>query len=122
MPRPSGKHRVLHREYREAFDLTGRDLISLLDHSKAQVSALIGPMVGKESMSAVALPVESVTSMAGEIADEVHEWPRVTLGPRLRHLVLHFLDDRLVGFRWSFPPSPGGAATRKPWYRRLMGR
>ena len=122
MQAPRGKRRVHHREYSEAFDLTGKDLISLLDRPKAEVAALIGVIHAKDAMTTVDLPVESVTSMTGEIADEVHEWPQATLGPRFWHLVLHFLDDRLVGFRWSFPPSPARAPTPKPWYRRLIGR
>jgi len=118
----SDKRPARHREYRETFDLTGKDLISLLDHPKAEVAALVGGIVSKASMSTVPLPVESITSMTGEMADEVHEWPMATFGPMFRHLVLHFLNDRLVGFRWSFPPPPVHAPVSRPWYRRLLGQ
>jgi hypothetical protein len=108
--------RFVHvREYSEQFDLTGRDLISMLDQTKEQVSAMVGSLAAKSEMATEEVPTEFVTTMSGEIADEIHEWPNVTLGTSFRHLMLQFLEGRLVGIRWSFDkPAP---IRKKAWWR-----
>jgi hypothetical protein len=108
--------RFVHvRQYSEQFDLTGRDLISMLDHTKEEVSTMVGSLAAKSEMATEELPTEFVTTMSGEIADEVHEWPNVTLGTDFRHLMLQFLAGRLVGIRWSFDkPVP---IRKKAWWR-----
>jgi hypothetical protein len=120
MAKLGGKRTVRYREYHEPLDLSGKDLISLLNHPKSEIAAIVGDMESRSSMPSVRLPVEAVTSMTGEIADEVHEWPKAQFGPKFHHLVIHFLDDRLLGFRWSFQP-PTASSPRRAWYRRLLG-
>lgn len=112
---PDWRQVHLH-EYSEALDLSGRDLISQLGRTKDAVSNLVGSMVDKSQMRREELPGEQVTSMTGEIADEVHEWPRATLGEEFRHLILQFREGRLTQFSWKFQD---GTSTRnpKPWWK-----
>jgi hypothetical protein len=103
------------REYSDPLDLLGKDLISLLRHSKDDVSKLVGAMAAKSEMKSETLPGDYVTSLTGEVADEVHEWPNTTLGPDFRHLILQFREGRLVHMIWKFPTS--GPLRRKSWWR-----
>jgi hypothetical protein len=115
-PEPPAEWRVVHfREYPEALDMRGKDLISSLTRSKEEVSSLVGPMVAKSEMRTEELPGESVTSSTGEVADEVHEWPNATLGSGFRHLMLQFREGRLMHMSWKFqgPPLRHG----KPWWK-----
>jgi hypothetical protein len=113
--------RVHYRKYPGAVDLTGKNLLRLLDHRKAEVSPLVGGIAPKSEMAVVELPLKAVTSdMTGDVADEIHEWPNAKLGATFRHLALHFVDDRLVEAKWGVSPYP--ASARRPWYRRLLGR
>jgi len=77
---------------------------------------LVGAIVAKSEMQTEELPGEYVTSMTGEVADEVHEWPNATLGPEFRHLILQFREGRLIQMSWKFQ---GGVLPRskKPWWR-----
>jgi len=107
---------VYFREYSEPLDMFGRDLISQLGRPKADVAKLVGAIVAQSEMQTEELPGEYVTSMTGEVADEVHDWPNATLGPEFRHLILHFREGRLSHMSWKFQ---GGALPRstKPWWR-----
>jgi len=107
---------VYLREYSEPLDLFGRDLISQLGRSKEDVSELVGTMVAKSEMQTEELPGEYVTSMTGEVADEVHEWPNATLGPEFRHLILQFREGRLTHMSWKFQTGALARST-KPWWR-----
>ena len=107
--------RMVHfREYSESLDLLGRDLIRMLGRPKEDVVKLVGPIVARSEMQTEELPGEYVTSMTGEVADEVHEWPKATLGPEFRHLMLQFRDGRLIHITWKFQT---GAPSRntKAW-------
>lgn len=75
---------VLVHEYAEPMDLTGKDPISLLEHPKADVARLVGTIVAKTEMRAEELPGAYVTNLTGQVADEVHEWPKATLGKNFR--------------------------------------
>ena len=106
---------VFVHEYTDSFDLTGKDLISMLDHSKEDVSRLVGKIVAKTEMHTEELPGQYVTSLTGQVADEVHEWPKATLGENFRHLILQFQEDRLVQMSWKFR---GQLPSRnKPWWK-----
>ena len=111
---PPAWRQVHLQEYSEPLDLLGRDLISQLGRTKDDISKLVGTMVEKSQMQTEDLPGEQVTSMTGKIADEVHEWPRATLGRDSRHLILQFREGRLNQFSWK---TQGGTPTRntKPW-------
>ncbi len=115
-PEAPAEWRIVHfREYPDALDLLGKDLISLLNQPKDEVSRLVGRMSAKSEMPTEELPGEYVTSLTGEIADEVHEWPNATLGSGFRHLILQFREGRLIHMSWKFqgpPPRPG-----KPWWK-----
>jgi hypothetical protein len=114
MSRIKDKTSVRHREYGELLDFSGKNLFALLDHPKAEVAELTGGLAAKSEMAIVAVPAKAVTAMSGDVADELHEWPCATLGQRFHHLVLLFVDDRLLEFRWKTPPM------HRPWYRRLL--
>lgn len=108
--------RMVHvREYSEPLVLFGKDLISLLNRSKEEVSTLVGTMAAKSEMQTEELPGEYVTSLTGEVADEVHEWPNATLGPEFRHLMVQFREGRFVHMRWKFQVSVPPRV--KPWWR-----
>jgi hypothetical protein len=111
---------VAYQRYDQPLDLTGKDEMSLLNAPKAKVAALVGPLAAKSEMPMAQHPTRELTSMTGEIADEVHEFPNATLGTELSHLVLHFLNDRLVGIRWT---AKGRQTTPppRPWFRRWLG-
>ena len=101
---------VYFREYSEAMDLTGKDLISLLDCTKQEVAQLTGPMAELVEMTQAELPGDYATTMTGEVADEIHEWPNATLGESFRHLVCKFRRGRLIQLGWRITPdanSPG---------------
>ncbi len=109
--------RTVHlREYAEPLDLSGRDLISMLTSSKEDVSKLVGQIAAKPEMQTEELPGEYVTSMTGEVADEVHEWPNATLGQGFRHLILLFSEGRLIHMSWKFQASALPRNSR-PWWR-----
>jgi hypothetical protein len=108
--------RFVHvREYTEHMDLTGKDLIGMLNRTKGDVARLVGKMYEKSEMLTEELPTEFVTTMTGEIADEVHEWPKATLGTEFQHLMLLFLTGRLIGIKWSFDKAP--PIRRKAWWK-----
>jgi hypothetical protein len=111
---------VRYREYSEPLALLGRDFISLLGSPKDEVAKLVGKMAAKSDMQTKKLPAEYVTSMTGELADEVHEWPKASLGAKFRHLVLLFRDDRFIDITWKFKtgaPPPASKPSSKPWWR-----
>jgi hypothetical protein len=49
-PNFSGERMVHLREYSDALDLSGRDLISMLSRSKEEVSRWVGTMAAKSEM------------------------------------------------------------------------
>jgi hypothetical protein len=104
------------REYSERIDLSGKDLISMLTRPKEEVSRLVGTMVAKSEMQTEELPGEYVTSLTGEVADEIHEWPHATLGTQFRHLILQFREGRLINMIWKFQAGTLPRST-KPWWR-----
>jgi hypothetical protein len=66
MARLDGVRLVRHRTYKQLLDVTGKDLVSLLNHPKGEITAIVGSMVPKSEMPTVQLPIEAVTSMTGE--------------------------------------------------------
>src|SRR5262245_27932638 len=108
-----------HRVYEDRLDLTGKNLISLLDHPKADLAPFVAALAPAGWMEVVELPIlEGETSATtGEVADEIHEWPHARLGTTFRHLRLSFLRGRLLTIHWRFP-SLMRKIDRRPWYRR----
>lgn len=102
-------------EYAEPLDLLGKDLIRMLSRSKEKVATLVGRMADKTEMQTEEMPGELVTSMTGEIADEIHEWPKATFGPTFRHLTLQFREGRLIHIGWKFQSA--AAPRTKPWWK-----
>src|SRR5580765_849178 len=122
MPIDSNSQKVHFREYSESFDLTGKDLISLLDRPKQDVCRLVGNIAEKPEMQMEELPGDQVRCMDGDIPDEIHEWPNVTLGANFRHLILKFGRGRLIQLSWkSTPltprPTPPSPPPAKPWWK-----
>lgn len=111
---------VRHKTHREAVDLSGRDLVSLFDRTREEVAAAMGVAMSADGMAKVRAPNDKVTTATGDVADEVHDWPRATLGSSFRRLSLQFKAGRLVGFQWGFRLEDF-LKTRKPWYRRWFG-
>lgn len=87
----------------------------MLSRGKDNVSVLVGAMAAKSDMKTQDMPLKRVTSMAGEVADEIHEWPNATLGTDFRHLVLRFRDGQLIDVQWSFDKS--SMMPTKPWWK-----
>ena len=117
--RPTGDTSVCWHQYKEALDMTGKDLISALEKTKAEIARLVGDMIPKPQMTTRQLPVAKLfTTMSGEIADEVHEWPNATLGAAFRHLFLYFFNDRLIGNQWTAQKqSQTAPVQRKPRWK-----
>jgi hypothetical protein len=108
---------VPYHKYEQAVDLTGCDLISLLDSPKNRVASVVGMLLSKAEMPCVPLPLSELRAMSGEIAEEVHDFANARFGGEDKQVVLHFLGDRFLGFRLgsresAAPPPP------RPWYRR----
>jgi len=121
---PPPPWRMVHfREYAETMDLTGKDLISLLDRPKDEVALLTGRMADITQMTEEDLPGDYVTTMTGEIADEIHEWPNATLGENFSHLVCKFRGGRLIQLVWKtnpgakFTAASGPTSQKKPWWK-----
>ena len=119
LPRPTGDRAVYWHQYYEELDMTGKDLISALEKTKAEIARLVGDMIPKSQMTTRQIPVAKLfTTMSGEIADEVHEWPNATLGAGFRHLALYFFNDRLIGNRWTAQkPAETAPVERKPRWK-----
>jgi hypothetical protein len=111
---------VPYHKYDQMLDLTGKDLLGLLDSPKSRIVDVIGPLRSKEEMPSVSFPLRELTSMGGEIAEEVHDFPNATLGGEYKHFVLHFLRDRFIGYRFG-PVNPPSTPAPSPWYRRWLG-
>ena len=104
---------VRAKRYSERMDLRGRDLVSCLGQAKANLSEIVGCLASREEMSTVQVPVRQITSMTGEVADEIHEWPKATLGKDFHCLTLQFLGDRLITVVWNIEVLKPG----RPWWK-----
>ena len=98
-------------------DLSGRDLISVLGKSRAEVAAMTGLNFSAQTMTPKSVPAAKVTSMAGEVADEVHDWPNASQGLSFHSMSLHFRDGVLITLEWNFTLEDF-LVKKKPWYRR----
>ena len=93
--------RTVHvMSYSDKLDMRGRDVIGCLGSDRRDVEKIIGKLAQKKHMNVAMLPLEKITSMTGEIADQVHEWPHATMGRDFQCLTLQFLDDRLITAAW----------------------
>lgn len=105
--------RTVHaKSYSERMDLSGCDFISRLGQTKSDLKEIVGQLVPKDEMSAVRVPVNQITSMHGEVANEIHEFPKATLGQNFRCLTLQFLDERLITVIWGI----NMLKASRPWW------
>ena len=119
MESPHDSVTVLYSNHSEAADLSGRDTMSVLGKSRDEVASLTALEFSGASVSEVSVPVAKVTSMTGEVADEVHEWPNASQGSSFRSLSLHFRDGILIALEWSFSLEDF-LPKKLPWYRRWI--
>ena len=99
---------VLFREYPDKLDVSGPKLISLAGHPKDDVAKFVGWIAPKSEMQTEELPGAYVTSLTGDVADEVHEWP---------NLMLQFREGRLTLMRLEFQAGTALNRNGKPWWR-----
>lgn len=112
---------VRFKLHRDKLDLSGQDLITVLDKSINEVGNKIGMHISTDTMNEVRVSIERVTSMTGEVADEVHDYPRATQGTNFRRMSLHFKEGRLISLEWGFRLQDY-LPKRKSWTRRLFGK
>ena len=93
---------VDYSNHSERVDLSGQDLISVFSRTRAEVASSIGLEISKDSVTLISGPTEKVTSMNGDVADEVHDWPNANQGSSFRSLSLHFRDGILITLVWNF--------------------
>ena len=117
MKNENDKTTVGYSNHSERIDLSGRDLISVFGRTRAEVASSIGLEISKESITPISVPTEKVTSMAGEVADEVHDWPNANQGSSFRSLSLHFREGILIALEWNFTLEDF-FPKKNPWYRR----
>lgn len=94
--------KVLYHQYRESLDLTGKDLISLGGAPISAVEAIVGSFRPAESMTEVDVPTERITSMTGEVAEQIHEWPNAHMGNHFRKLSVHVKNGAMCNLAWGF--------------------
>ncbi len=109
---------IRYANHLEPVDLTGRDVMSILGKTKSDVVSSIGLDFSGGSTE-IALPSQKITSMTGEIADEVHEWPSAKQGSSFRSLSLHFRGGLLIAIEWNFSLKDF-LPSKAPWYRRWL--
>ena len=117
MKNDNNKTTVSYSNHTELIDLSGRDLISVFGRKRAEVASSVGIEIPEESSAPISIPTGKVTSMTGEVADEVHDWPNASQGTSFRSLSLHFRDGVLIALEWNFTLKDF-LPKKKPWYRR----
>ena len=100
-------------------DLSGKDMLSVFGKERNEVLSLIGLSVSDGSAKPISVPEEKVTSMAGAVADEVHEWPNANQGTSFRSLSLHFKDGLLIALEWNFSLKDF-IPKKTPWYKKWI--
>lgn len=105
---------VNYSNHIERIDLTGRDLMSIFGRTRAEVASSIGLKISDETMAQISVPTEKVTSMSGEVADEVHDWPNASQGSSFHSMSLHFRDGVLIALEWNFSLEEF-MQKKKPW-------
>ena len=103
----------------EKVDLSGKDLLSVFGKERNEVFSLIGLSISDGSVKPISVPAEKVTSMAGAVADEVHEWPNANLGASFRSLSLHFKVGLLIALEWNFSLKDF-IPKKMPWYKKWI--
>ena len=89
---------VFYSEYAFTKDLTGLDGLSLLEKSKKEIGEMITLLDDRGKMKKRNLPLKSITSATGAIADEIHFFPNLTQGA-FGGITFEFLNDQLVTIR-----------------------
>ena len=110
---------IEYSSYAKRVDLTGRDLLSLFGKTIEEVKSLTGLNISVTPDISIKINPDKVTSMSGEIADEVHEWPNANQGATFRRLSLHFKDGKLISLEWRFSLEEF-IPKKKPWYRKWL--
>ena len=110
---------VSYSNHPEAMDLTGKDLMSVFGKSKDDLASATGLNFSGSSVDSISVPTEKVTSLAGEIADEIHEWPNARQGKSFTALSLHFRDGKLTALEWNFSLATF-LPQKKAWYKRWL--
>ena len=110
---------VDYSNHPEAIDLSGKDLMSVFGKTRDEVASAIGIKISRGSVEPICVPTEKVTSMAGEVADEVHEWPKARQGNSFNSLSLHFRGGKLIALEWNFSLETF-LPKKRPWYKKWI--
>ncbi|GJM08382.1 MAG: hypothetical protein DHS20C11_06580 [Lysobacteraceae bacterium] len=97
-----GTTKVHYHQYQQSLDLTGKDLISLGGQPISAVEQIVGTFAPAESMTEIEVPVERVTSMTGEVAEQIHEWPNARMGSSFEKLSVHVSNGAMCNLVWGF--------------------
>jgi hypothetical protein len=81
---------VRYKRYRDTIDLAGQNIIALSGATREDARRLIPFLVAPDQMQHREVPVaEATATMIPEVADEIHEFTRVTQGGiKVRRLLL----------------------------------
>lgn len=93
---------VAYHQYSEAVDLTGKDTLTLTGSNKAQVGELFLTLLDQSQMTRKPFTQQQLTSMYGEVADEVHHFPNAHIGRMFHDATLLFKDGHLIRLQWSY--------------------
>ena len=110
---------IAYSNHPERADLSGRDLLSILGKTRDEVASSTGLKLSKGPFESISVPVEKITSLTGDVADEVHEWPNASQGTSFRSLSLHFRSGALIAIEWNFSLE-GFLPKKTPWYKKLI--
>ncbi len=110
---------VDYSKHSEKVDLSGRDLMSIFGKTRDEITSSIGLKFSNDSTKPISVPREKVTSMAGDLADEVHEWPNASQGATFRSLSLHLREGLLIALEWNFSLEEF-LPKKTPWYKKWI--
>lgn len=110
---------IAYTNHPESVDLSGKDLMSVFGQTRDEVASALGLKISGGSVESICVPTQKVTSLAGEVADEVHEWPKARQGKSFHSLGLHFRDGKLIALEWNFSLE-AFLPKKKPWYRKWI--
>lgn len=93
--------------------------MSIFGKTREEGESATGLAFSGVSVVPISVPTEKVTSLAGEVADEIHEWPKASQGKSFNSLSLHFRDEKLISLEWNFSLE-SFLPKKKPWYKKWI--
>ena len=93
---------VKFARYDQPIDLTGKNLLFLPGGPVSGAENFLGAFKTSNDLVQVLAPVDRITNIRGQIAEEVHFWPNASLGSDFKTLSIHVIDNQIIGLVWSF--------------------